>query len=130
MLKLMHQPGSRIVEIQIDGEVSSSEFDETIQSLEKIIRAHGKILLLKHVTLVGFPPIPLSKLWDDLKFGFEHLGDISHIAAVTDYPGVQQIVQFLDPLFKANMEYFPESDLEKARQWLREMESEEDQRGS
>jgi len=126
MLELMHQPGSRIVELHIDGEVSAAEFDETIQALEQIIREHGKILLLKHVSLVGFPPIPLSKLWDDLKFGFEHLGDISHIAAVTDYPGVQQMVQFLDPLFKANMEYFPESDLDKARVWLKEMEADED----
>tara|TARA_R110002072_G_scaffold302996_1_gene490888 strand:+ start:15242 stop:15679 length:438 start_codon:yes stop_codon:yes gene_type:complete len=119
MIKVTHDPETNIVELEIDGEITAEDFDETLTTLRSIIDEHGRIRLLKHVRSINFPPIPMSKLWDDLKFGYEHLADITHIAGVTDITGAASMVGMMNPLFKAEMRHFNESELESAREWLR-----------
>ena len=119
MINVTHEPNTNIVELDIDGDISSEQFDETMTTLRAIIEEYGKIRLLKHVRSIDFPPIPMTKLWDDLKFGYEHLGDITHIAAVTDITGMASMAGLVNPLFKAEIRHFHEAELAEAREWLR-----------
>ncbi|WP_013627299.1 SpoIIAA family protein [Rubinisphaera brasiliensis] len=118
MMTLTHDPETNIVELDIDGEITPENFDETLTTLRAIIGEHGKIRLLKHVRSIQFPPIPMSRMWDDFKFVHEHLGDITHVASVTDVSGVESMVKLLNPMFKAEMKHFKSAELEAAREWL------------
>lgn len=134
MISVNRMAATNIVEMEIDGGVTAAEFDDILAQLNEAIKQHGTIRvleivhsidehgtirLLKYVRSIQFPPIPMSRLWDDLKFAHEHLGDITHIAGVTDIPGTDAIVGLMNPMFKAELKHFKSSELEAAREWLR-----------
>ena len=118
MIKVTQVPGTNIVEMEINGTISTAEFDSALEELDSAIKQHGKIKILERIGDLGTPPIPWSKFWDDIKFGFEHLKDITHAAVVADQGWVSPYVKLLNPLFKAEFRSFNLSELESAREWL------------
>lgn len=115
-----------IVEIEIDGPISEQEFDEALEILREAIEDRGSIRVLKYVKSMAFPPLPVSRLWDDARFAVENLADVSHIAAVTDIPGIDRIVRVMNPLFRPEVRSFSSSQLTEARRWLRSPDPESD----
>lgn len=118
MIETKMVPGTNIVEMTIEGKVSTMEFDETLRVFEEAIKQHGSIKVLERVGELGTPPIPWSRFWEDIKFGFEHLRDISVVAVVSDQRWISGWVKMFKPLLKADIRMFKEAELEKARQWL------------
>lgn len=118
MIKIQQQPGTNIVEMEIEGAITAQEFDDALAEMKRAIDAHGTIRVLEVVGSLGTPPVPWSKFWEDIKFGFEHLGDISHAAVVADQAWIGIYVKMLDPLLKAEIKSFKRSDLSAARTWL------------
>ncbi len=119
MMEIKPLDGTNILELTIDGAAGAAEFDAVLAACEQAIAEHGRIKLLKVVHSLALPPIPPSKFADDLKFGFEHLKDISHAVVVTDLGWVSAWARLLNPLFKAELRSFPMAELEAARAWLR-----------
>jgi len=116
----MKTPGAIIVEITIDGEISHGEFDNALYALHAAIDQHGSLRLLKHIKSLSVPPVPWSKLWDDVKFGFDHLTDITHVAVVADHNWIATLGRFFfAPLLRAKVKTFDGEQLEVARNWLR-----------
>ena len=122
MLQVTQLNDTNVFEIETDGHITPEEFDVSLKELELAIETFGKIRLIKIVGDIEMPPIPMSKFWDDLKFGFEHLGDITHIAVVADQSWIAAYTSFLNPLFKAEMQTFKRDELETARIWIRNAE--------
>ena len=118
MIKVTQVPGTNIVEMEIHGAISTAEFDSALEKLHSAIEQCGSIKLLERIGELGTPPIPWSKFWDDIKFGFEHLKDITHAAVVADQSWIAPYVKLLNPLFKAEFRSFKLSELESAREWL------------
>ena len=118
MIKVTQVPDTNIVEMEINGAISTAEFDGALEELDSAIKQYGKIKILERIGDLGTPPIPWSKFWDDIKFGFEHLKDITHAAVVADQGWVGPYVKLLNPLFKAQFRCFNLSELESAREWL------------
>jgi hypothetical protein len=119
MIELTQIPNTNIVEMEIAGSVSAEEFDRVLAELEEIITQHGSIRVLEIIGTLDTPPIPWSRFWDDIRFGFEHLGDISHAAVVADQGWIRRYVNFLDPLLKPEIKTFKLPELEVAREWLK-----------
>lgn len=122
MLRVTQQDDKNIFEVQTDGHVTPEDFDLTLKELELAIETFGKIRLIKIIGDLEMPPIPMSKFWDDIKFGFEHLRDITHIAVVADQSWIGSYTNFMNPLFKAEMQTFKLSELETARVWIENAE--------
>lgn len=118
MIKVTQVPDTNIVEMEIDGAISAAEFDEALETFQSAIAQHGRIKVLERLGKLRVPPIPWSRFWDDIKFGFGHLSDITHAAVVADQSWVAPWVRFLNPLFKAEIRSFKLSELESAREWL------------
>lgn len=118
MIAITQVPDTNIVEIMIDGAISSAEFDRALERLKIAIDQHGSIKVLERLGKLKAPPIPWSRFWDDIQFGFEHLRDITHAAVVADQSWIVPYVRLLNPLLKAELRAFKLSELEAAREWL------------
>ena len=66
--------------------------------------------------------VPISRIWDDVRFGISHLGNISHVAVVAHAKWIEILTKVFGPLTKAKVQYFDKSEIEKAREWLRTAE--------
>jgi len=53
-----------------------------------------------------------------IKFSFEHLSDITHVAVVADQGWIGVYVNMLNPLMKAELKHFKRPELEVAQSWL------------
>jgi len=118
MIEFREIPSTNIVELTIDGGISAAEFGDIIGKLEAAIEKHGNVRLLKHIRSVG--AVPVSKLWDDIKFAFENLRHFSHAAVVADQKWIEVFTKMAKPFISAEVRYFNEAEIDQARQWLRQ----------
>ena len=118
MIEIQKHPDSNIVEMTLTGFVTAQEFDDTLAQLKSAIERHGRIRVLEDIGELDTPPIPWSKFWEDVKFGFEHLSDMTHMAVVADQGWIGAYVRMLSPLLKAEIKHFKRGELEAARAWL------------
>ena len=119
MITVKQIADTNIVEIEFDGAITAEEFDHALAEVNDSIQQHGSIRVLEVVHTIDTPPIPWSKFWDDIKFGFEHLKDITHVAVVADQAWLAVYIKVLSPLLKAEIKVFKLSELEQAREWLK-----------
>lgn len=118
MIDVKQISGTNIVEMLVEGKASAEEFEAALQTLKAVIQEHGSIRVLEIIGDLDMPPIPWSKFWEDIKFGFEHLSDMTHVAVVAEQKWITTCVKALNPLFKAEMRVFERADIERARDWL------------
>jgi len=122
MISVMPVEGTNIIELQIDGAVSEKEFEEAVLQIQTAIKTHGKLRVLKQIGKLHLPPIPWSKMWEDLRFGMKHFGDFTHVAVVAEQDWIRGWAKAWDPLLKMHVKAFKPDELAAARQWLREAE--------
>ena len=118
MIDVNQISGTNIVEMFVEGKASAEEFEAALQILKAVITEYGSIRVLEVIGDLDMPPIPWSKFWEDLKFGFEHLSDMTHVAVVADQRWITASVKALNPLLKADIRVFEHADIEQARDWL------------
>jgi hypothetical protein len=118
MISVRPQANSNIVELEIAGSVTSQEFDDALAALQSAIEQQGRIRLLQIVGDLDMPPVPWNRLWEDIKFSFEHLSDITHAAVVADQRWISAYVNMMNPLFKAELKPFKRGEEAAARAWL------------
>ena len=118
MISYREVPGSRVVEITVDGPISRAAFEEIAGKLEARIALHGKVRLLEEIRrLDGIDP---TTFWDDLKFSLRHLNDFSRCAVVTDRRWIEWFAKAVDPFVACEIRHFPPEQIDDARRWLRE----------
>ncbi len=128
MLEYREIPDTNIVEFTIDGAISAVEFDEVIARFEASIARHGKIRVLEHVRSLG--GVPASKWWQDVKFGFKHMRDITRAAVVAEAKWIEIFANLVNPFLAGEVRYFKSAEIDKARAWLREPAGENTSPGS
>lgn len=114
MIEVHEQLDSNIVEVTLSGSVTAQEFDNTLATFKGAIERHGRLRVLVNLGELDTPPIPLHKLWDEVKFSFEHLSDITHVAVVADQGWISAYVNMLNPLMKAELKHFKRPELDIA----------------
>lgn len=121
MITIQEVPGTNVIELVIDGPVGASEFDEIVARLEAAIATHGKICVLELIKELG--GVPPSKWWDDLKFGYRHMRDIERAAIVAEQRWLEVFANLVNPFFSADLRYFKPAEIDQARAWLSEMDT-------
>lgn len=119
MIEITPVADSNILEMTFSGSVTAEEFDAALATFDAAIKQHGSIRVLENIGELDMPPIPLSRVWDDVKFGFEHLADISHVAVVADQGWIAAWIKVLGPLLRLDVKMFKSTELDAARAWLR-----------
>ena len=118
MIEVREQPDSNIVEMTVSGHITAQAFDQALAAFKHAIERHGRVRVLENVGTLDTPPIPWNRMWEDVKFGFEHLSDITHVAVVADQGWIGVYVNMLNPLMKAELKHFRQAELDAARAWL------------
>ncbi|HTN33392.1 MAG TPA: STAS/SEC14 domain-containing protein [Marinobacter sp.] len=118
MIETYVVPGTNIVSMSVEGSISAPEFDNALAVFKQAIDEHGSIRVLERIGALGMPPVPWSRFWADIRFGFAHLGDISHVAVVSDHRWISAWVGMLGPLLKPEVQMFSLEEEDKARKWL------------
>ncbi len=119
MIEIKAIAGTNIVEMRFEGSVNAAQFDEALGQFDALLKQHDTIKLLECIGPMEMPPIPWSRVWADVRFSFEYLARISHVAVVADQGWLARWVRIVAPLLKADVRHFPSSKLDEAREWIR-----------
>lgn len=107
-----------LIEVHVTGKLTHEMYQEFVPLLEQAVRDHGKLRLL--FVMHDFHGWTAGALWDDLKFDLKHFRDIQRLAIVGETRWQQGMAVFCKPFTTAKIQYFPSTELEAARSWLRE----------
>lgn len=117
MIEYTNNPDNNIVEICVEGKITEADMDQVVTQLKADIEKHGKLRILEEIrSFTGIDPIAL---WKDAKFGFAHVNDFTHAAVVADAQWMRTISEALGSLFSAEIKAFETSEIEAAREWLK-----------
>lgn len=116
MLEVRETPDTNIVEFTVDGRITREEFDRVVAVLNKKIEEYGSVRLLEEVRRIG--AVEPSLIWEDLKWAFAHVKDISRTAIVADRKWIELYTKIVKPFVKMEVRYFDRGEIEAARRWL------------
>lgn len=118
MIEFREVPNTNIIELTIDGSISAAEFDDIIGKFEASIQKHGTVRVLEEVR--SFGGVPVSKFWEDIVFAFANLKHFSRAAVVAHQKWIEVFTKLASPFLSAEVRYFNETEVDRAREWLRE----------
>ena len=90
--------------------------DEVLPKLEAFIARHGEIRMVEVVD--EFEGFDVSTMLDGLKFDYQHLRNITHVAVVSDIGWIGVLTRAASMVMPISMKVFPKSELEAARDWV------------
>ena len=115
-LVLQEKPGGKVVEIDLSGKLSKSDYERFTPRMEQLIHENGKLRLL--VTMHEFDGWTAGAFWEDLKFDVKHYRDIEKIAFVGDERWEKGMSTFCKPFTGAQIRFFWPTQMEEARAWV------------
>ncbi|MGN6619600.1 MAG: STAS/SEC14 domain-containing protein [Sphingomonas sp.] len=118
MITYLTDPTSGIVEFTVEDGVTRADYDAVVREMEGAIATFGKLRLVEVIKDIG--AIDSSIWWQDIKWAYAHLGDITRCAVVTDKGWIGPITRAVGGLLSAEIRVFPLAAIEEARDWVRE----------
>jgi hypothetical protein len=117
-LKYEEVDDGKVLEVTVSKRLEHADYEYFVPETERLIRRHGNLNIV--FTMHDFHGWEPRAMWDDLKFGIGHFGDLGRIAVVGEKRWQQWMTGFVKPFTMATIRYFPAAELEAARDWARE----------
>ena len=114
-VQLVEVAGSRTLEVHVTGKLSKEDYEHFVPRTEELMK-DGKIRIL--FSMQDFHGWEAGALWEDIKFDLEHFRDIERLALVGNKAWEKGMAVFCKPFTTAKIQYFDQSDLDEARNWL------------
>lgn len=118
MYEFKEVPEADMLEVMIDGHITSDEYHAAVEKIFAFMEQHKPIRVLKQV-----------RSFNGLDFGIfkeniigamlKHMKDIRAVAVVSDEHWVVQLTDLLKPVYPYPVQSFSFSQLEEARTWLK-----------
>lgn len=109
--------GTSALELDIQDKLEASDYERFSALAEDRIRHHGEVnLLVRATNFSGWSP---AALWQDLRFDVAHYDDVSRLALVAEDESREWMATLSKPFTGAEVEFFPNSELESARKWVK-----------
>jgi hypothetical protein len=109
--------GAGFIEVHLDGKLRKEDYKQFVPQIEQAIADRGPVRVLVHMH--DFHGFTAGGLWEDIKFDAKHFSDFERIAFVGDKKWEETMSKFCKPFTHAETRFFPETQLENARAWLR-----------
>lgn len=119
-IKIEETPVGKVLSLVIAGDVVKEDYDKFVPQLEELIEREGKMRLF--VELREFRGFSAAAMWEDFKLGVKHSNHIERLAVVGKKAWERVMTAFAKPFTSAKVRYFDESDIEKAKKWIKESE--------
>jgi len=117
-LQLNEENDGRIFLVQASGKLTMEDYEHFVPEVDRLIARHGQLSIL--FNMHDFHGWKAGAMWADTKFAYKHFSDIARLAVVGEKAWHHGMAIFCKPFTKADVRYFDQSDLDKARAWLRE----------
>lgn len=106
---------SPVVEIVVEGKITSKDMKTVIKEVETDLTKYEKIRVLEDIR--DFKGIDPMALWIDLK-QVSKISRISHAAIVADAKWVKTVAEAIGGLYPFEMKVYERSQISEARTWL------------
>lgn len=108
-----------VVAIKARGIITAQDYQQILNPVvEEKLKIHDRLKLLM-ILDDEFASWSEEAAWDDVRFGFSHMGDFSKIALVTDIAWVRHGAKIFAPLMRAQVHIFDVQEMEDAASWIR-----------
>lgn len=110
---------SDTIGVELQGIITSQDYrDMLVPLVDEKLNDHES---LKILILAGdrFESYSERAAWDDIRFGFSHRANFSHIALVTDIGWLRHGAKLFAPLMKADLHLFDISEFDDAVSWIK-----------
>jgi hypothetical protein len=117
MIECREIANTDIVELIIDGRVTAEEYHAVAEKLLPMLEKHRQIRVLKEVR--SFTGMDLGIFKEKLLAAWlTHLKDVVAVAVVCDELWMEQLTNFLKPIYPYPVRCFKLAQVEEARAWL------------
>jgi len=107
-----------VIGLKARGIITSQDYTgQLIPLIEARLQKHDQLKLLM-IFDDEFDSCSEGAAWDDMRFGFSHIGDFSKIAVVSDKDWIRHSMKLFGPLIRSNVHIFDVADLAGARSWI------------
>ncbi len=119
MIELINDPNSNILEFHLSKIVTAKDYEEVlIPAIKNKLKKFPKIRVLYHVT-PEFESYEFGAMLDDAKAGLLFFDAWEKIAVVSDIKWIINGVKIFSFMVPGDVKTFSNSEIEKAREWLR-----------
>jgi len=106
----------KVLEVEVHDKLTSNDYKRFVPEFDRLAKQHGKLRVLFEMT--DFHGWEAGALWQDIKFETTHFRDIERLAIVGDKKWEKGMSEFCKPFTTAKIQYFDQSQLDQARQWI------------
>jgi len=116
MIHYNTQPGSPVVEISVEGNITNKDLEEAINELHSRFDHDGKTRVIEIIR--NFTGMELAALWTDIRLGIPLAQKINRVAVVADQTWIRQVAELGHLFTKAKLKVFSLDELAQARAWI------------
>jgi hypothetical protein len=117
MLKKLNTSSDKVLEYQVEGEVSAEEMRTALRELKTVVEEQGNINIL--VRAKDISESEYMKVVKDFVSDKEYFDKVNKYALVTDSKALATVEKLSGVLADLEYESFPLDKEEEARQWVR-----------
>jgi hypothetical protein len=109
-----------ILVLEPDSPLTAADFENVAKEIDPFIAKHGKLpgLMIHATKFPGWQNLDAFRV--HMQFVKHRIREVHRIAFVSDNILLAEIPKIVDHLVKAKIECFPQSEYDKALQWLKE----------
>lgn len=109
-----------ILVLEPDSPLAAADFENLAQEIDPFIAEHGKLpgLMIHATRFPGWQNLDAFRA--HMQFVKHHIREVHRIAFVSDSSLLAEIPRIVDHLVKAEIKCFPQSEYDRALQWLKE----------
>lgn len=107
---------TRVAEIIVRGKITMDDYTAAVEPMQAFIDRHGKVKFIEVIeSFQGFDP---SMLWPGIKFDWQNIPKISHVAVVSDLGWIGPMSKAAGAVLHSQVRFFGMEDLDAARDWI------------
>lgn len=111
-----HDEG-RTFEVVARGKLEKADYETFLPRFEAKLAEFDRIGVL--FVMEDFDGFDMWVLWEDIKLEWNHYDDIRKLAMVGESDWKDWMETFCKPFLKAEIRVFPPSEIDEAREWVR-----------
>lgn len=116
MIAYHTEPGSKVVEIKVTGDVTNVDLKATMDRFRADLEDNGKTWILEVID--HFTGIEPAALWTDITVGIPLAQKITRVALVADQRWIRAVTGVGRRFTRAEIKSFEPSQLDEARAWI------------
>ena len=116
MIRISTEPGSPVVEITVEGNLTNKDLEGAINALHAGFDQNGKTRVIEIIQ--HFTGMELAALWTDIRLGVPLAQKIDRVAVVADQKWIRHLAELGHLFTRAELKVFALEDLPEARSWI------------